>query len=195
MCGRYYIDSDMVDEIEKVVHDIDQRIRQEHFAGDIFPTNVAPIIEKSEHGLKLDVCKWGYPLSQGKNLVINARAESVMDKPSFRNGIRYHRILIPASRCSFNGIEKRFLCYSSIRQGFYKIIEKREIGYEEFILSDMSNRMRKELDGFSTKIHGEQISDFPCYLIGQLSKNSNIKSEEISRKQLIDFASDIILMK
>lgn len=95
MCGRYYIDSDMADEIEKVVHDIDQRIRQEHFAGDIFPTNVAPIIEKSEHGLKLDVCKWGYPLSQGKNLVINARAESVMDKPSFRNGILYHRILIP----------------------------------------------------------------------------------------------------
>ena len=43
MCGRYYIDSDMADEIEKVVHDIDQRIRQEHFAGDIFPTNVAPI--------------------------------------------------------------------------------------------------------------------------------------------------------
>ncbi len=79
------------------MHDIDQRIRQEHFAGDIFPTNVAPIIEKSEHGLKLDVCKWGYPLSQGKNLVINARAESVMDKPSFRNGILYHRILIPAS--------------------------------------------------------------------------------------------------
>ena len=56
MCGRYYIDSDMADEIEKVVHDIDQRIRQEHFAGDIFPTNVAPIIEKSDHGVKLDVC-------------------------------------------------------------------------------------------------------------------------------------------
>ena len=69
MCGRYYIDSDMADEIEKVVHDIDQRIRQKHFLGDIFPTNAAPIIEKSEHGLKLDVCKWGYPLSQGKNLV------------------------------------------------------------------------------------------------------------------------------
>lgn len=57
---------------------------------------------------------------------------------------------------------------------------------------DMSNRMRKELDGFSAKIHGEQIGDFPCYLIGQLSKNSNVKSEGISGKQLIDFASDII---
>lgn len=27
MCGRYCIDSDMADGIEKVVHDIDQRIR------------------------------------------------------------------------------------------------------------------------------------------------------------------------
>ena len=58
------------DEIEKVAHDIDQRIQQKNFAGDIFPTNVALIIEKAENGLKLDVCKWGYPLSQGKNLEI-----------------------------------------------------------------------------------------------------------------------------
>jgi uncharacterized protein YbcI len=57
---------------------------------------------------------------------------------------------------------------------------------------DMSNHMRKELDGFSAKRHGELISDFPCYLIGQLSKNSNVKSGEVTGKQLIDFASDII---
>ena len=57
---------------------------------------------------------------------------------------------------------------------------------------DMSNRMRKELDGFSAKIHGDLISDFPCYLIGQLSKNSNVRSDGISGKQLIGFASDII---
>ena len=34
---------------------------------------------------------------KGKNLVINARAETVLDKPSFSNGIWYHRIVIPAS--------------------------------------------------------------------------------------------------
>lgn len=55
MCGRYYIDSDIADEVEKVVYDIEQRVQQNHFAGDIFPTNVAPIIEKSEQRLKLDV--------------------------------------------------------------------------------------------------------------------------------------------
>ena len=43
------------------------------------------------------MCKWGYPLAKGNNLVINARTESVMDKIAFRNGLLYHRILIPAS--------------------------------------------------------------------------------------------------
>ena len=59
MCGRYYIDSDMADEIEKVVHDIDQRIRQEHFAGDIFPTNVASIIEKSRTWIEIGCLQVG----------------------------------------------------------------------------------------------------------------------------------------
>ena len=97
MCGRYYIDSDMPEEIETVVRYVDQRIRKKQFSGDIRPTEFAPVIEKSERGLKLDVCKWGYPLAKGNNLVINARTESVMDKIVFRNGLLYHRILIPAS--------------------------------------------------------------------------------------------------
>ena len=90
MCGRYYIDSDMEDEIGKIVRKIDSGFQQKQFAGDIRPTNIAPIIEKAGNDLKMDVCKWGYPLAKGKNLVINARAESVMEKPSFRNGILYH---------------------------------------------------------------------------------------------------------
>lgn len=55
MCGRYYIDFNMANEIEKVVNDIDRRIRHDHFNGDIRPTDTAPVIEKSEHGMKLDL--------------------------------------------------------------------------------------------------------------------------------------------
>ena len=97
MCSRYYINSDIEDELEKVVNDVDQQILQKYFTGDICPTDIAPVIEKTDHGLKLSIYKWGYPLSKGKNLVINARSETVMDKPAFQNGILYHRILIPAS--------------------------------------------------------------------------------------------------
>lgn len=60
------------------------------------------------------------------------------------------------------------------------------------IPDDVSNRKRKELDGLSAKIHGKQIGDFPCYLVGQLSKNSNIKNNPISGNDLINYASDII---
>ena len=94
MCSRYYIDPNMMEEISRVVQNIDGRIRLTQ--GDIRPTDVAPVIGQSEHGLELGICRWGYPLSKGKNPVINARVETVMDKPSFQNGILYHRLLIPA---------------------------------------------------------------------------------------------------
>lgn len=58
--------------------------------------------------------------------------------------------------------------------------------------STVSNRMRKELDGFNAKIRGQQISDFPCYLIGQLSKNSEIIDNPISGRDLLGIAFDII---
>ena len=80
MCSRYYIDPDMMEEISRVVQNIDGRIRLAQ--GDIRPTDVAPVIGQSEHGLELGICRWGYPLSKGKNPVINARVETVMDKQS-----------------------------------------------------------------------------------------------------------------
>lgn len=58
--------------------------------------------------------------------------------------------------------------------------------------SSISNRVRKELDGFSAKIHGQQINNFPCYLIGQLSKNSAIDNNPISGNDLLQTAYDII---
>lgn len=97
MCSRYYIDSDMIIEIEKAMPDIDLQILQQHFPTDICPTDTVPILEMTQSGLQFSLCKWGYSLVKSKNLVINVRVESVLDKPSFRNGILYHRILIPAS--------------------------------------------------------------------------------------------------
>ena len=80
MCSRYYIDSDIEDELEKLASDAEQQICQKYFTGDIRPTDIVPVIEKTEQELKIITCKWGYPLSKGKNLVINARVETVLDK-------------------------------------------------------------------------------------------------------------------
>ena len=57
---------------------------------------------------------------------------------------------------------------------------------------ETSNRVRKELDGLSAKIHNEPIGDFPCYLIGQLSRNSAVSKTALSGSELIQIACDII---
>ncbi len=62
------------------------------------------------------------------------------------------------------------------------------------IPEDTSNRMRKELDGFSAKLHGEPVHDIPCYLIGQLSRNSHVPKAALSGADLIRFACDVIAM-
>ncbi len=55
-----------------------------------------------------------------------------------------------------------------------------------------SNRKRMELDGFSAKVHGDPIREIPCYLIGQLARNSNVPKESVSGRQLIGFALQVI---
>ena len=57
MCSRYYIDPNMMEEISRVVQNIDGRIRLTQ--GDIRPTDVAPVIGQSEHGLELGRCADG----------------------------------------------------------------------------------------------------------------------------------------
>ncbi len=55
-----------------------------------------------------------------------------------------------------------------------------------------SNRQRQQLDGFSAKEHGKQISNFPCYLIGQLARNSNVPKDTISGAEMLKIANTII---
>ena len=70
MCSRYYIDPGMTEDISRVVQNIDGRIWLAQ--GDTRPTDVAPVIGQSEHGLEL-VYADGISLSKSKGLVINAR--------------------------------------------------------------------------------------------------------------------------
>ena len=58
---------------------------------------------------------------------------------------------------------------------------------------NVSNNMRKQLDGLSCKIHGELLKHFNCYLIGQLARNSIINNSQLKGRELINFAKSIIL--
>ena len=64
MCSRYYIDPNMMEEISRVVQNIDGRIRLTQ--GDIRPTDVAPVIGQSEHGLELGIADGDIPCQKAK---------------------------------------------------------------------------------------------------------------------------------
>ena len=81
MCGRYYVDDETSREIEKIVKKLDQRLKIEH-GQDIHPSESAVILTKECREVAARQMQWGFPGFQGKGLLINARAEAILDKKS-----------------------------------------------------------------------------------------------------------------
>lgn len=96
MCGRYYIDIDM-GEIKKIAEQASKNIYEEFKTGEIFPTNIAPIYIQDEHAMRPILAKWGFPKWDGKGTIINARAETIEQKPIFKKLMSNMRCLVPAS--------------------------------------------------------------------------------------------------
>ena len=104
MCGRYYVDDETAREIEKLIRQMDERKRQESLqavsqiaAGDIYPGKAAPVLSGKDGSICCGWQRWGFPGFEGKKLIFNARCESALEKPMFRDSILHRRIVIPAS--------------------------------------------------------------------------------------------------
>ena len=103
MCGRYYIDDDTAREIEKLVRQVDEKMRQAPVAGslvqakDIHPSEVAPVITAKGQHLCCRWQRWGFPGFHGKQPIFNARSESVLEKKMFRESVGKRRIVVPAA--------------------------------------------------------------------------------------------------
>jgi putative SOS response-associated peptidase YedK len=110
MCTRFYINiSDK--ELREIVRAAQASPLAEQFTlagesmtasgGEIFPTNVVPVIASSKSGKKtVFPMKWGYALrgKDGKvSTILNARSETAGRKPTFWDSWRQHRCIIPAS--------------------------------------------------------------------------------------------------
>lgn len=104
MCGRYYVDDETAREIEKLVRQMSEKQRRESIkaigriaAGDIHPGKDAPVLSGESSSISCGFKHWGFPGFQGKKLIFNARCESVLEKPLFRDSVLHRRIVIPAS--------------------------------------------------------------------------------------------------
>ncbi len=111
MCGRYYVDPEQDEEIERIIEHIKNKYRDTDTlarmkTGEVFPTDVAPVVTNRSSALM----QWGFSRYDGKGRVINARLESVQEKPMFKSLFIKYRCLLPAS-CYFEwekrGTEKR----------------------------------------------------------------------------------------
>ena len=65
-------------------------------AGDIAPTDEAPVLVASGSKVVAEFQRWGIPGWRG-GLMINARAETVCEKPMFRRSIAAQRCVVPAT--------------------------------------------------------------------------------------------------
>lgn len=95
MCGRYYVDDDMAEELGRIIKNLDNRFKKVKI-GDVCPSQNALVITGKEKGLGAEFMQWGFPRFDQKGLMINARAETVKEKRTFRDSVLHRRCIIPA---------------------------------------------------------------------------------------------------
>ena len=101
MCCRYWTDESP--ELRPIVEEMNRsplmkkwqdKVKVKSY-GEIFPTDVVPVIAPNRSGLRLVYpMKWGY---SGKSLLMNARSETAAEKLTFREDWVRHRCIVPAS--------------------------------------------------------------------------------------------------
>ena len=101
MCGRYYVNDDTAREIKNLVRQVDEKIRKAeniHLkAGDIHPSEIAPVIAADNNNLCCKWQRWGFPGFNGKQLIFNARSESALEKKMFKESVEHRRVVVPAA--------------------------------------------------------------------------------------------------
>jgi putative SOS response-associated peptidase YedK len=98
MCGRYSITTST--EAMRRLFQVDDRPNlQPRY--NVAPTQTAPIIRRRGEGRGLDMLRWGLlpkwsKDNSGAARMINARSETIAEKPAYREAFRTRRCLVPA---------------------------------------------------------------------------------------------------
>lgn len=100
MCGRYVVYTDgEYDKMDSIVHEVERKLRGSAVlkTGEIFPTDLAPVLRTEGGALSAVPMVWGFPRWNGGGVVINARAETAADKNMFRAAVFSRRLVVPST--------------------------------------------------------------------------------------------------
>lgn len=108
MCGRYAMFGPVSTSraakaaLEQMNVDLESALDQREPQYNVAPTQKAPVLAYTHEGYTIKGTRWGLIPSWAKDekigsKLINARAETVAEKPSFRAAFKKRRCLVPAS--------------------------------------------------------------------------------------------------
>ncbi|PDH76165.1 hypothetical protein AO464_08140 [Oenococcus oeni] len=129
MCGRFMFkptDSPEIQRIYQLALDNGYQLK----SGEIFPTDQTALIVAGKKQVRIVQMPWGFPGFKEKQIIINARAETIMNKEIFADAFIKYRCVYPTSgffewtkdkqKIYFNYQEKPSALYIA---GFYNFFD------------------------------------------------------------------------
>ncbi len=163
MCGRYYVDDETAREIQRLVRKVSAELAGQR-KGDIRPSEKSVALIGEEEHLAAKMMYWGFPQQQQKGLLINARSESVLEKPTFRESIQKRRCIIPARKYYEWDADKNKATFSRedggllYMAGFYNLYSEQD---RFVILTTQANEsVRRTHDRMPLILEGRELEDW-----------------------------------
>lgn len=96
MCGRYQFTMGACEETDEIIQAVQRQYGRETWTpGEVRPAAAAPVLISAEGAIRPVLQTWGYRLPG--SMVINARAETVLEKPLFRDSMGSQRCAVPTT--------------------------------------------------------------------------------------------------
>lgn len=149
MCGRYNFTVEQSEEMLEILEKLNKKFQgKEAKTGEIFPTNLAPILIEERKEVSPVLSTWGFPKFDSKGVIINARAETAFEKKMFRDSLLNRRCIIPSTGFyEWDSEKKKFLFHlegtnTLYMAGLYTYYRE-EMRY--VILTTQANESMKEI--------------------------------------------------